>query len=112
MSKLNGSYVFDLVHIDERQLPVRMDDECLLEEPFEIVPVVHQVTAGLLEVHLNLMKHSDLGISASNVYLRSSFNNINLNISVEFIGVQPCTIEHFLDMLIVCEGTIVFRGSS
>lgn len=38
----------------------------LLKEPFKVIPVVHQVAARLLEVHLDFMVHADLWVSAPN----------------------------------------------
>ena len=38
--------------------------EGLLKEPLEVVPVVHQVAACLLEVHLDFMIHPDLRVGA------------------------------------------------
>ena len=38
--------------------------ERLLKEPLEVIPVVHQVAARLLEVHLDFMIHPDLRVGA------------------------------------------------
>ena len=39
--------------------------EGFLKEPLEVIPVVHQVAARLLEVHLDFMIHADLRVGAA-----------------------------------------------
>ena len=72
-----------------------MNHECLFEEPLKIVPIVHQVAAGLFQVHFDLMTHSYLRICAPYIHLGSPFYDLYLHMSIQLIGVQTCTIQHF-----------------
>lgn len=85
--------------------------EGLLKEPLEVVPVVHQVAARLLEVHLDFMIHADLRVGAPDEDFGAPLYHVKLEDRVQLKGLNTGSVKHLFLVFIVHKVPLVLRGA-